>query len=119
MSKNQRSFILEISLNVLFLSLGLFIAFYLLLSANKSHQENLALSKMQAQMMVLSEELRGNTEITQDIFYYDALGELSNSKDKYSLTLSQNYQDNLVIVTLKLTNNQNVVLASWDVGVSP
>lgn len=116
MNKNQKNFMLEISLNVIFLSLGLFVAFFLLLSANRIHQENLALSKIQNEMMKQSETLNANSPLNALTFDQD--GNVSHDQVSYILYFSKNIDENFESINLKLVDAEGQIVTTWDVGVS-
>ncbi len=116
MNKPQKNFMLEIILNVIFLSFGLFLAFYLLLLANKTHQENLALSKIQAEMMNISETL--NTESSLVPIMFDVSGNRTNQNPIYTIYLNKENTNDFNWISISLKDDEGQVITSWDVGVS-
>ena len=116
MNKPQKNFMLEIVLNVIFLSFGLFIAFYLLLHAQSIHQENLALSKLQAEMMNLSETLTSDSNLSA--LSYDINGQRTNNHPSYIIYLKKINQDNFEWINLRLVDKDDQEISSWDVGIS-
>ena len=118
MTKSERRFLLELSLNLIFLGIGLSIAFFLLLSAQKSHQETLALSKIQAEMMTISEAIRAHETPDSLVLNFDSKGHEVNTESQYRLTLSPITQEGFTLYHLQLTQDTHVI-SEWDVGVSP
>lgn len=117
MNRNQRAFILEISLNVLLLGFGLFIAFYLLLQANVIHQRNMALSSIQATMMSLTEKIK-QEGYTEEVLYFNQVGEVSSSQKDYLLSIESQTTISFQKVSLRLENAAGDVLLAWDVWVN-
>lgn len=116
MNKPQKNFMLEIILNVIFLSFGLFLAFYLLLLANKTHQENLALSKIQAEMMNISETLTSTSSLSPIMF--DASGNRTSQNPIFTIYLNKEKNDHFNWISISLKDDEGLVITSWDVGVT-
>ncbi len=116
MNKTQKNFMLEISLNVIFLSLGLFVAFFLLLSANRTHQENMALSNIQNHMISLSETL--NSETSLSALRFDENGQITNVNPSYTLYLKKDSVNDFDWITLSLKDSDDNLITSWEVEVS-
>lgn len=119
MTKSERRFMLELSLNVLFLTLGLSLAFFILLSANRIHQETLALSKIQADMMNLSEDIRNKNTPLKTEYTYDAQGIINSEQPQYVLTLTNETVEDVQVYHLRLTKTNDTLISEWDVGVNP
>ena len=119
MTKSERRFMLELILNVLFLTLGLSLAFFILLSAQNVHQETMALSKIQADMMSLSEDIRNHIDPLETEFSFDAQGNLNSDKVLYVLTITHDTVEGVSIYHLRLTKHDESVVSEWDVGITP
>lgn len=119
MKSRRQPFLLELGLNGILLSLSLLVAVFFMLESYRIHVENMALSKLQATMMTLSEDIRSQSHPDDFVLSYDAFGNEDDQSSNYQIRLTSLLNSNSYKVTLTLLNEDDVILSTWDLAVQP
>jgi hypothetical protein len=80
--------LLEVTLNVILLSLALCLTLLLIFNAIETHLDNQTQSFLQAEMMNISENVLAGTQTLEMMKSYNALGEESSVNPRYQIELS-------------------------------
>lgn len=116
-NKQFHFFLLELTLSLIILIVSLGVAFTLFTTSAARHQETEVLRKLSETMVLKAEELRnpltlwptesGSKSLTST---YDALGNPSSTKIKYTLTITTESTSILHKADLRLSDQQNKAL---------
>lgn len=105
----RHSLLLEITLNVVLLSLALSMSLFFIFNALEKHYDNQAQSLLQAKMMTISENVLAGYQTEELKSSYNAQGEESTTSVRYQIQLSTT-QDGYVIQLFK----DQIKLYEWE-----